>query len=300
MKRRELLKSIPLAAMAPALGNGDTASGLGLRLSGTITKYPFTLRCIGLWILGYDAGSNYNYLAAVNADNITIPGGVLHVHTPLLILPPGSLLEPAKYTDLSEDERKKWGLPAGDFKKVPLKANFVVDNVDGRFDEFVFGVVPLRRINPGLAIKAQWFAEPDKATAYTYLKGGELRSARPRKAVKVAWTFDYALNKPGTDTPIRLTDTLEWMGEGDGDIQIKPDGTTVVNKQNIALDGFLVNLPYDTTVYEGAHKETLYHVHAMYKIFETPPHMSLQRIPWTADGDYPSGEPVFCPPGSAI
>jgi hypothetical protein len=300
MKRRELLKSIPLAAMAPALGTADTTSGLGLRLSGAATKYPFTLQCIGLWILGYDVDSNNKYLAAVNADKITIPGGVLHVHTPLLILPPDSLLEPAKYADLTEVERTTWVLPAGDLKKVPLKANFTVDNVDGAFDEFVLGVVPLRRINPGLPIKVRWFTEPDKATAYTYLKGGELRSARPRMAVKAAWTFDYALNKPGTDTPTRLTDTLEWTGEGDGDIQIKPDGATVVNKANIALDGFLVNLPHNTTVYEGAHKETLYHVHAMYKIFETPPHMSLQRIPWTADGDLPSGEPVFCPPRSAI
>jgi hypothetical protein len=318
MNRRELLKSIPLMTVAPALGAvGSSQSradhpgaGQAPRSAGTAaapTRYPLSMLCIGLWVFGWDDDAVTYYLAAVNAKDTPIPEAGpnehVHEHKAVLVLPADTLIDAGAGMEVDAVDRRRWPwLPtAVVFRKFPLgvqDAQFHIKGVEETVDENVYAAFPIRQANRGHRIKPQWYKERDNATAWLYQLGGTMRDAPPRKPVKVKWTFDYERGRPGTDTPVRLTDTLELFGSGSA-IEIDPGGGPV-NKRDVPINGYLVNLPDDVSLYERQHKTTLFHIRAFYKAFETRPPVNRQRIPWTTAATYPGGEPVFCPPGSLI
>jgi hypothetical protein len=312
MHRRDLIKAIPIAAVGQSIVAAETShareeqsTSVGARAKAPVTQMvtDLTLFVVGLWLLDFDGQLNAHVLAAINANGTKIPNSeeTIHVHTPYVVVP--SDIVDANATggsDVTAAESQRWRwLGAGSFKKFPLSGEFEVANLRGGSDADVFGAFPLRRVNAMLEVKRPWYTDANTTTAYVKQAGGRLRDASPRHGVRVEWTFTDEQNKPTGDTPVRLTDTLEWNGRGPN-VAIKIAAKAITKPNLPGITAFLVNLPESVSSHEEQNKRALHHLRALYKVFKSPPELAEQRIPRTTAVTYPSGEPVFCPPGTLL
>lgn len=304
--RRAMLSAVPVLALGSAayrvpepprpVERQDSRGGATPR---AVTQVK--LMVIGLWLHKFINGAAAHVLAAMNSEKTKIPGTQesLCKHHAYLIIPRGALASDVSVNPVTPAERKRWRFITEDgYVKVPLEKRFEVTPLVDTLSELIYAAIPLGSINPGASTIGMWYTKTEIATAYSLFQKGVLRHAEAHKPVRALWTFDSESNLPGTDTPRRLSDMLEFSGSGENTV-VKINGKTVTKTGLGSLTGFLINLPDHVTSTEEENPHVLHHARAYYKVFTTPPRLEDMRIPRTKQLDlFAGGEPIFCPPAT--